>query len=63
MDGLPLLGPSTVRAAHRVPDVREDEVMSPYTLLWMFLVVAIPVSFVVALAQVWKYRERRDGKR
>jgi hypothetical protein len=32
-------------------------------LLWAALVCIIPICFVAALVQVWKHRERRDGKR
>jgi heme/copper-type cytochrome/quinol oxidase subunit 2 len=32
-------------------------------LLWMVAIVSIPVAFVVALTQVWRHREKRDGKR
>ena len=34
-----------------------------YVLLWMVIVVSIPVAFVAALIQVWRHREKRDGKR
>jgi hypothetical protein len=34
-----------------------------YVLLWMVAIVSIPVAFVVALTQVWRHREKRDGKR
>jgi hypothetical protein len=46
----------------------EEDAMSgipygAYVLLWMVAIVSIPVAFVVALTQVWRHREKRDGKR
>jgi hypothetical protein len=46
----------------------EEELMSgipygAYVLLWMVAIVSIPVAFVAALIQVWRHREKRDGKR
>ena len=34
-----------------------------YVLLWIFLVLALPVCFMLALVKVWHERERKGGKR
>lgn len=37
--------------------------MQAYMLLWAIIVVAVPFCFALGLVQMWKEREKRDGKR
>lgn len=40
-----------------------DASYAAYALLWIALILFIPIAFVAGLVQVWKAREKRDGKR